>query len=114
MDKDKLIENLKKELKTILTNSYKDIKPQLEKDLNLFLEASKEKLERWIILFSSGDLTEEDFEWLLKSQLDLTALQALQTAGISKIKLNTIKNNIIKMIIQIITNLIIPAAKNTF
>ncbi|WP_291152203.1 hypothetical protein [Flavobacterium sp. UBA7680] len=109
MEKHKLIENLKKELKTIITSSYKDIKPQLEKDLNIFFEISKEKLERWIILFSSGDLTEEEFEWLLKSQLDLTVLQALQTAGLSKIKLNAIKNNIIKIIIQIITSLIIPA-----
>lgn len=108
MDKDKLLESLKKELKTIVANSYKDIKPQLEKDLATFFQTSKEKLERWIVLFSAGDLTEEEFEWLLKSQLDLTALQALQTAGISKIKLNTIKNNIIKMIIQIITSLIIP------
>lgn len=108
MDKDKIIENLKKELKAIIANSYKDIKPQLEKDLTTFFETSKDKLERWIVLFSAGDLTEEEFEWLLKSQLDLTVLQALQTAGISKIKLNTIKNNIIKMIIQIITSLIIP------
>ena len=108
MDKDKIIENLKKELKAIIANSYKDIKPQLEKDLATFFQTSKEKLERWIVLFSAGDLTEEEFEWLLKSQLDLTVLQALQTAGISKIKLNTIKNNIIKMIIQIITSLIIP------
>lgn len=108
MDKDKVIETLKKELKAIIANSYKDIKPQLEKDLATFFQTSKEKLERWIVLFSVGDLTEEEFEWLLKSQLDLTVLQALQTAGISKIKLNTIKNNIIKMIIQIITSLIIP------
>jgi len=108
MDKDKIIENLKKELKAIIAYSYKDIEPQLEKDLTTFFETSKEKLERWIVLFSAGDLTEEEFEWLLKSQLDLTVLQALQTAGISKIKLNTIKNNIIKMIIQIITSLIIP------
>lgn len=109
MEKDKVIENLKKELKAIISNSYKDIKPQLEKDLAAFFQTSTEKLERWILLFSSGDLTEEEFEWLLKSQLDLTVLQALQTAGISKIKLNTIKNNIIKMIIQIITSLIIPS-----
>lgn len=51
MDKDKVIENLKKELKTIIANSYKDIKPQLEKDLAAFFQTSTEKLERWILLF---------------------------------------------------------------
>ena len=109
MDKDKVVENLKKELKTFLANSYKDIKPELEKDLTTFFQTSKDKLERWIILFSAGDLTEEELEWLLKSQLDLTLLQALQTAGITKIKLNTIKNNILKIIIQIISRLVIPS-----
>lgn len=108
MENDKLIEELKNKLKAIITKSYKDIKPELEKDLNAFLETSKEKLERWILLFSNADITEEELEWLLKSQLDLVAFQALQTTGISKIKLNTLKNNIIKTIFKFILEIIIP------
>lgn len=108
MNNDQLIEELKNKLKAIITKSYKDNKSELEKDLNTFLETSKEKLERWMILFSIGDLTEDELEWLLKSQLDLVALQALQTTGISKIKLNALKNNIIKMIFKVILDMIIP------
>ncbi|MEN2400593.1 hypothetical protein GKZ90_0012450 [Flavobacterium sp. MC2016-06] len=108
MDNDTLIKDLKDKLKTILTESYKDFKPELEKDLNAFLETSKDKLERWVLLFSSDALTKEEFEWLLKSQLDLVALQALQTTGISKIKLNAVKNNIIKTILKIILEIIVP------
>lgn len=108
MDNDKLLEELKSKLKAIISESSKDFKPELEKDLNSFLETSKEKLERWMLLFSSGNLTEDELEWLLKSQLNLLTLQALQTAGISKIKLNAIKNNIIKMIFKIIIEMIIP------
>ncbi|MCD0475718.1 hypothetical protein LPB87_15070 [Flavobacterium sp. EDS] len=109
MDHNKLIEELKSKSKTIIINSYKSNKSELEKDLNTFLETSKEKLERWMILFSTGDLTEEELEWLLKSQLDLMTLQALQTTGISKIKLNAIKNNIIKTIFKVIIDMIIPS-----
>ncbi|UPZ17765.1 hypothetical protein [Flavobacterium humidisoli] len=108
MDNDKLLKELESKLKTLITENYKEIKPQLEKYLNTFLEKSKTKLERWLFLFSSGDLTEEELEWLLKSQLDLMSLQRLQTAGISKIKLNTIKNNILKIIFNVIIELIIP------
>lgn len=108
MNNDRLLEELKSKLKTIITNSYKDIQPELEKDLNVFLETSREKLERWIFLFSTGDITEEELEWLLKSQLDLVTLQALQTIGISKIKLNALKNNILKTLFKIILELIIP------
>lgn len=109
MDHNKLIEELKSKSKAIIINSYKSNKSELEKDLNTFLETSKEKLERWMILFSTGDLTEEELEWLLKSQLDLMTLQALQTTGISKIKLNAIKNNIIKTIFKVIIGMIIPS-----
>ena len=108
MDNDKVLKELKSRLKIIITNSYKDIKPALEKDLNSFLETSKEKLERWILLFSTSALTEEELEWLLKSQLDLVVLQALQTTGISKIRLNTLKNNILKTIFKVIIELVIP------
>jgi hypothetical protein len=110
MNHNKLIEELKSKLKVSITKSYKDNKSELEKDLNAFLETSKEKLERWMILFSTGELTEEELEWLLKSQLDLMTLQALQSTGISKIKLNAIKNNIIKMIFKVIIDMIIPSA----
>ena len=45
-------------------------------------------------------ITKDEFEWLLKSQQDLIALKALQGAGLSKIKINNIKNTIIKTIFQ--------------
>lgn len=109
MNNDPLIEELKSKLKTIITESYKDNKSELEKDLNAFLQTSKEKLERWMILFSTGNLTEDELEWLLKSQFDLMTLQTLQATGISKIKLNALKNNIIKMIFKVILDMIIPS-----
>jgi hypothetical protein len=108
MDNEKLIEDLKKQLRILITKSYKDRKSELEKDLNLFLETSKEKLERWVTLYASAALTEEEFEWLLKSQLDLLVLKALQNTGISKIRLNAIKNNIIKMILKVILEFVLP------
>lgn len=108
MHNDSLLDQLKSKLKIIITESYKDNKFELEKDLNTFLENSGEKLERWLFLFSSGNLTEEDLEWLLKSQFNLMEFQTLQTTGISKIKLNAIKNNILKMIFKILLDIVIP------
>lgn len=108
MENNTLLEELKSRLKIILANSYKDIKPELEEDLNAFLETSGKKLERWILLFSTSAITEEELEWLLKSQIDLVPLQALQSTGISKIRLNTLKNNILKTIFKVIIELVIP------
>ncbi|THD32862.1 hypothetical protein [uncultured Flavobacterium sp.] len=100
MDIEKLLKQLKQELVTLLGDKYKEFKPEIQKDITAFLESSKEKLERWTSLLASSSITEEEFSWLLKSQQDLIALKALQGAGLSKIKMNNIKNAIIQTVFK--------------
>jgi hypothetical protein len=100
MDIEKLLKQLKQELVTLLGDKYKEFKPEIQRDITAFLESSKEKLERWTLLLASSSITEEEFSWLLKSQQDLIALKALQGAGLSKIKLNNIKNAIIQTVFK--------------
>lgn len=100
MDIEKLLKQLKQELVTLLGDKYKEFKPEIQKDITAFLEVSREKLERWTLLLASSSLTEEEFSWLLKSQQDLIALKALQGAGLSKIKINNIKNAIIQTVFK--------------
>lgn len=100
MDIDKLLKELKQELVTLLGDKYKEFKPEIQKDITAFLENSKEKIERWSLLLASSSLTEEEFSWLLKSQQDLIALKALQGAGLSKIRINNIKNAIIQTVFK--------------
>lgn len=107
MNTNNLVQEIKEKVRLLIAESYKDFKPGLEKDLKTFLETSAEKLERWTILYANEGINEEELEWLLKSQVDLISLQALQTAGISKIKLNAFKNNILKLIFKIIISLVV-------
>ena len=100
MDIDKLIAEIKTQLLELLKENYKDFVPELENDITNFLKQSKVKLERWTLLLVDKSLTQDDFEWLVKSQKNLLVLSALQTAGLSKIKLNNLKNAIIKVIIN--------------
>jgi len=100
MDIEKLLEALRQNLITVLGEKYKEFKPEIKKDMNAFLESSKEKLTRWAVLFAENSITEDEFAWLLKSQQDLVILKALQGAGLSKIKLNNIKNSIFKTVLQ--------------
>lgn len=100
MDIEKLLKQLKQELVTLLGDKYKEFKPEIQKDITASLDSSKEKLERWTLLLASSSITEEEFSWLLKSQQDLIALKALQGAGLSKIKLNNIKNAIIQTVFK--------------
>ena len=100
MDIDKLLAEIKAQLLELLKENYKDFVPELENDITNFLKQSKVKLERWTLLLIDKSLTQDDFEWLVKSQKNLLVLEALQTAGLSKIKLNNLKNSIIKVIIN--------------
>lgn len=100
MDIEALLKLLKEELLKVLGESYGDFKTETKKDVEAFLMLSKVKLERWTGLLQSGDLTPDDYEWLLKSQKDLLVLNALYQAGVSKLKLGHLKNKIIKTIMN--------------
>ena len=100
MDIEKLLEELRKNLVAVLGEKYKEFKPEIQRDVKDFIEKSREKLQRWSLLLVDGSLTEDEFAWLLKSQQDLVTLKALQGAGLSKIKLNTIKNTLFKTVLQ--------------
>lgn len=107
MDLEKLIKELKESLLTLLGNKYKEFKPEIQKDITAFLKESENKLKRWVLLLAEGSLTKEEFEWLLKSQKDIVALKALQTVGLSKIRINNLKNSIIKTIFDIVVATVI-------
>ncbi|NJM79854.1 MAG: hypothetical protein HC854_09990 [Flavobacterium sp.] len=102
MDIEKLIKELKDSLLTLLGDRYKEIRPEVEKDIKDFIKQSEDKLKRWILLLAEGSITKDEFEWLLKSQKDLLALKTIQASGLSKIKANNIKNSIIKTIFDVV------------
>lgn len=102
MDIEKLLQALKDNLLSLLGEKLKDFKPQLEKEINQYINQSREKLERWALLLAAGSITNDELEWLLKSQQDLVILKTFQIAGLSKIKLNNLKNSVIQTIFKTI------------
>lgn len=109
MDFEKLLQDIKQQVLLDSKEKYKELLPQLEKDLDLFLKLSEEKLKRWTILLLEKSLTKEELEWLLKSQQNLLEMNLLLAAGISKIKVNNLKNKIIKTIIETTAKAVIVA-----
>ena len=98
--------SIKDELLKVLGESYADYKTESKKDVEAFLEASKEKLERWTKLLANTELTVKDYEWLLKSQKDILVLKALYQAGITKQRLGHLKNKIIDTIVNVVVGAI--------
>lgn len=102
MNFEKLLKELEKTLIVIFTNKYKNATEEAKKDIELFIENSKEKIVRWGVLVEEGKLTTDDFTWLMKSQKDLFEFKTLQRAGISKLSLGHLKNTVVKTAVNIL------------
>ncbi|MDE1207914.1 hypothetical protein [Tenacibaculum larymnensis] len=106
MDFEKILQELKNSLTFLFNDKYSEFSKESKKDIELFLNESKDKLKRWTSLLAQGKLNLEDFEWLVESQKDLFKMKALQTAGISKISLGHFKNKVVKTIVDTIKVLV--------
>ncbi|RLJ96876.1 hypothetical protein [Tenacibaculum discolor] len=106
MDFEKILQELKKSLVSLFSQKFGEFSQESKKDIELFLNESKDKLERWTSLLAQGKLTLEDFEWLVESQKDLFKMKTLQAVGISKISLGHFKNKVVKTIVDTIKVLV--------
>lgn len=107
MDFEKLLKELKSGLIKLFGEKWQDLKGESKKDIEQFLNDSKEKLKRWTELLVNGDIDLEDYEWLVKSQKDLMLMQALHSAGVHKISLGHFKNKVIKTIVDIVKTILL-------
>ena len=102
MDFENIFKEIKNVLIKLLGEKYQGFKSESKKDVEIFLNNSKDKFERWTTLLANKDISIDEYEWLVKSQKDLLTLKALQKAGISKISLGHLKNSIIKSIVGVV------------
>lgn len=64
-----------------------------------FLEETKEDLERWTKLLAKGDISKEEFEWLVASAKGSAKMYALKEAGLTLIKIERFKNAVIDFLV---------------
>ncbi len=107
MDFERTLRELKESLFHILGNEYLEFEVESKKDIETFINNSREKLERWTRLLTEGAICIEDYEWLVKSQRDLLALSELEKVGISKIRLGHLKSKIVKAVVSVGRGLIL-------
>lgn len=101
MDFEETLKKLKQSLFHVLGNEFQEYRKETQKDIEDFINNSKEKLEKWTKLLSSRKITLEEYEWLVKNQKDLMALNELEKVGVSKIRLGHFKNKMVKAIVDI-------------
>jgi hypothetical protein len=90
---------LKTELPEFVAYSWKNEKTAALKDAQTFVQQAEADLERWTALLARGDLTRDDFEWLVAGKKDLAELNALKRKGLSRVALERFINGLIDTIV---------------
>lgn len=90
---------LQKELVEFAEFSWKDYRNAAIKDGSAFLEESKKDLERWSKMLASGELTRDDFEWLVAGKKDLAELALLKRKGLGQVARDRFVNGLIDTIV---------------
>ncbi len=102
---DELWEQLKKEIGEYVESSWADLKDDALADSEEFLNKTKEDLKRWTNLLQKGELSLDDFKWLLEGKKDLAVLEALKRVGITQLSANRFINGLLDIIVSVVTDI---------
>ncbi len=94
------LNNLEDGLRELAKENVKDFVDAAQKDGKAFIEKAKDDLLRWTKLLAAGELTKEDFEFLVASKKDLTEMEALKEAGLMLVRIEKFQNALISLIID--------------
>ena len=96
---DDFIADVLEGVKALAVGALKNYATELTSDTRSFLESTREKTERWGSALRDGQLTPQEFSFLMKSQKDLALMAALAAAGIGAARLKRLRDDLIELII---------------
>jgi hypothetical protein len=96
----KITEEILKEIKSLAEETFKEHKDKAFKDGKAFLNKIEDDLERLSNLLAKGELTAEEFEWLVRSKKDLAEMVLLNQAGLALVKIDKFKDSLLNLIID--------------
>lgn len=86
--------------KTLAGNTLKEFLTQAQLDVKDFLNKEKENFQKWTDQLAKGELTQNEFESLVRGERDLAALLALTNAGIAAARLQRFRDGLIDLVIN--------------
>lgn len=92
------LEILKDDLLDLAKDFGDDLKDEIIEDGTAFAQNAKKDLEEWTRMAASGELSQEDLEWLIEAKKDLAKMEALKQKGIAKAKIDNLRSAIIETV----------------
>ncbi len=101
-----ILDQLKTDIADLAKTTMKGYINDAKKDAQQFLLNMKDKLKRWTELLAKGDLTTDEFVWLLSSQKDLVEMSALKHAGVAAIRIDQFKSSLLNLIVDTVFDIV--------
>ena len=98
VDFKKIFETLLESVKKIASEEFTEYRVEASEDVRDFLHECKDDLERWVTQLASGELSADDFEWLIKSKKEVLKLTLLKQKGLAQVKLDRFKDKLLQEI----------------
>lgn len=98
-DFDRFLRIVKTDLVIVAENLGRDYAKEIVTEGTDFARRFQERLERRITLLANGELSKEEFEWLMKSEKNLIELKSIEKKGLAVVQLNNIRDAILDTLI---------------
>jgi hypothetical protein len=77
-----------------------DLIKESREDAKGFLATANDDLKQWTEQLSTGEITKDEFEFLVLAKKDLAQLLALKRAGLTKVKLEVFQNALMELVVD--------------
>jgi hypothetical protein len=101
-------DQLKKDILHLVKSDWGQYAKAAHEDAETFLTRSRVDLERWTKELASGDLSRDDFEFLIQSKKDLAELAALKNAGLALVQLDRFRSSLLQTVIGTAFRVFVP------
>ena len=106
IDFNEIFQELKSAVETFAKQKFSDFSNEAAGDAGQFLNQTKDQLERWVTRLTKGELTPDDFAWLVKGQKDLAEMAFLKQAGVTLIRVDEFKAGLLNVIVKTVSGMI--------
>jgi hypothetical protein len=101
-----VLETLKNGVKDLAEKNLKDFVASATADGQAIITDLQDDLETWTLQLAQGEITKDDFTFLVLGQKDLIKMIALKQAGLAEIAVDRFKNGVFDLITNTIVGLI--------
>ncbi|HYR21557.1 MAG TPA: hypothetical protein VEP30_01355 [Chthoniobacterales bacterium] len=95
-----LLKNVEDQTKALAQKQFKQYTQQAVGDVKDLLEKSKADLKRWVEELARGEMDKDEFESLVKGQLDVAEMRALKQAGLAEVQIESFVNGVVDIVVN--------------